>query len=242
MPAPILTIRNSRDSGRSDRAHLRREITWVPGTIRPHASLWITVQRLLVLNRPSATDFFRIFVPSSRSFAVKPNLDQIRRSSSHVSLLRMARVLHESPTCFAGSQASQYPQGVWSIFGKYMAWCPQCLAEGFHSVLFSIHGLERCPIHGNELWPTLPCDHAVAHGYLGSSLLKPGCCEQCGASFLSEPVARQVGHHSERDRRLGELSKWLHETGCWRRFKIEPPCRSKFEPGLDAVRRTVVCG
>jgi hypothetical protein len=29
---------------------------------------------------------------------------------------------------------------------------------------------------------------------------------------------------------------------CWRRFKIEPPCRSKFEPGLDAVRRTVVCG
>jgi integrase len=31
-------------------------------------------------------------------------------------------------------------------------------------------------------------------------------------------------------------------SGCWRRFKIEPPCRSKFEPGLDAVRRTVVCG
>ena len=29
---------------------------------------------------------------------------------------------------------------------------------------------------------------------------------------------------------------------CWRRFKIEPPCRSKFEPGLDAVQRTVVCG
>jgi len=29
---------------------------------------------------------------------------------------------------------------------------------------------------------------------------------------------------------------------CWRRFKIEPPCRSKFEPGQDAVRRTVVCG
>ena len=23
-------------------------------------------------------------------------------------------------------------------------------------------------------------------------------------------------------------------TGCWRRFKIEPPCRLNFEPGLMA--------
>jgi hypothetical protein len=39
---------------------------------------------------------------------------------------------------------------------------------------------------------------------------------------------------------LGLLPPIVHL--CWRRFKIEPPCRSKFEPGLDAVRRTVVCG
>lgn len=29
---------------------------------------------------------------------------------------------------------------------------------------------------------------------------------------------------------------------CWRRLNSEPPCRTKFEPGLDAVRRTSVCG
>lgn len=32
---------------------------------------------------------------------------------------------------------------------------------------------------------------------------------------------------------------WLRRTGaeeCWRRFKIEPPCRLNFEPGLLANR------
>jgi phosphatidylserine/phosphatidylglycerophosphate/cardiolipin synthase-like enzyme len=33
------------------------------------------------------------------------------------------------------------------------------------------------------------------------------------------------------------------ETGsCWRRRRSEPPCRFNIEPGLDAVRRTSVCG
>ncbi|WP_291470443.1 hypothetical protein [Acidovorax sp.] len=30
------------------------------------------------------------------------------------------------------------------------------------------------------------------------------------------------------------FSWWENERGCWRRFKIEPPCRLNFEPGLMA--------
>ena len=35
--------------------------------------------------------------------------------------------------------------------------------------------------------------------------------------------------------RIGD-SGWLpwNRAGCWRRFKIEPPCRLNFEPGLMA--------
>jgi len=29
---------------------------------------------------------------------------------------------------------------------------------------------------------------------------------------------------------------------CWCRLNSEPPCRFNIEPGLDAVRRTSVCG
>jgi len=32
----------------------------------------------------------------------------------------------------------------------------------------------------------------------------------------------------------GNRIERAQEAGCWRRFKIEPPCRLNFEPGLMA--------
>ena len=34
--------------------------------------------------------------------------------------------------------------------------------------------------------------------------------------------------------RLKPSGKWEIGLRCWRRFKIEPPCRLNFEPGLLA--------
>ena len=225
MPVPFLTIRNARDSARHDRIKMGRQVTWVPGTVQPHSSMWITVQRLLVLNRPSSEDFLRTFVRSNCRGVSRLSLDPIppilgRRTRDPISLLRVSRVLREPPACFAGSQAFQYPAGVRAIFGTYLAWCPQCLDEGFHSVLYSLFELRECPIHGLGLERALPCGHRVEHGDLGSSLRHPGHCGKCGAVFLSERAARKVDRNPGRDLRLNQLSNWLHEVGsrCW--FRI----------------------
>jgi len=44
--------------------------------------------------------------------------------------------------------------------------------------------------------------------------------------------------------RNAPLAMWLRlaSHSCWRRLNSEPPCRFNIEPGLDAVRRTSVCG
>ena len=43
---------------------------------------------------------------------------------------------------------------------------------------------------------------------------------------IAEVAAHHVGNFGLRD---------AHQLGgCWRRFKIEPPCRLNFEPGLMA--------
>ena len=51
---------------------------------------------------------------------------------------------------------------------------------------------------------------------------------------MEDPLAAVVetssrGHALARDTRLTEVGR-----ECWRRFKIEPPCRLNFEPGLMA--------
>ena len=237
-------IRNSGDSLRGEGGPPRVQITWVPGSIRPYASLWITVQRLLVLNRLSAADFRRTFVRNSAGGAAHLSLDPLTadRLADPVSLLRLSRVLREPIGCFFGSQVSQYPLQARPSFSERLVWCWQCLREGFHSVLFALRGLERCPLHGVALEPVLPCGHPVALGSIGCVLRHPGQCAWCGEVFLSAKTARQVGRHHGRDLRLRELSQWLFEVGQRSWFDLPGPVSStneRFGKPLQSWRQSL---
>lgn len=223
-------IRNSGDSLRGEGGPPRVQITWVPGSIRPYASLWITVQRLLVLNRLSAADFRRTFVRNSAGGAAHLSLDPLTadRLADPVSLLPLSRVLREPIGCFFGSQVSQYPLQARPSFSERLVWCWQCLREGFHSVLFALQGLERCPLHGVALEPVLPCGHPVALGSIGCVLRHPGQC------------VHGVTKCSCRRRRLGRLAGTMDATcacassrsGCSRSASVHGltflgPCRRR---------------
>lgn len=182
----------------------------------------MTVQRLLVLNGLGEPAFREAFVRPCDGGPRKTSLDAINRhgDANTIRLLRLRRVLREPADCFTGAQISQYPPGVWPLFGDRLVWCWQCLLEGFHSVLFSLQNLTDCPLHGAPLMPFLPCKHPVLHSNLGSTFKRPGHCQICGAVFLTERTARHVGHHHGRDLRLGQLSQWLLAVGqrCWSRI------------------------
>lgn len=237
-------IRNSGDSARGEGGPPRVQITWVPGSIRPYASLWITVQRLLVLNRLGAADFRRTFVRHSVGGATHLSLDSLTtdRFTDTVSLLRLSRVLREPISCFWGSQVSQYPLQAWPSFSDRLVWCWKCLQEGFHSALFALRGLEHCPLHGVALAPFLPCGHAIARGSIGCVPRHPGQCARCGEVFLSAKTARQVGQHHGRDLRLRQLSQWLCEVGQRSWFDLPGPVSStneRFGKPLQSWRQSL---
>jgi hypothetical protein len=62
-----------------------------------------------------------------------------------------ARVLGEPVESFRYCHTSQFSTAVGRYFGDF-AVCPQCLGEGFHSVLFSFKALRECPVHRTEFW------------------------------------------------------------------------------------------
>jgi len=57
-------------------------------------------------------------------------------------------------------------------------------------------------------------------------------------------MPKELLHHSDRGSQYTseDFPRLLLAHGCRRRFNFEPPCRSKFEPGLRAVGEAVGCG
>ena len=131
-----------------ERHSRRSRVVWHPGSTPPYSSLWITVQRFLILNQPTRCAF-------AQDFLVHPNAKHRISLDPHdtagavcpVRLHRFARALGEPLETFRHACVAQFPRAVWPFFGGFAA-CPDCLREGFHSVLFSFDGLDCCPLHG----------------------------------------------------------------------------------------------
>lgn len=215
----------------------KSRVVWHPGTIQPYSSLWITVQRLLVLNQPTPRAFMQDFlVSSSRKTLNKLSLDSngTQDSDCPLRLVRLARVLHEPIERFACSYIGQFPQTTWPLFRNFAS-CPICLSEGFHSVLFNLDGLTNCPVHHVRLRHFICCpDKKGSNGLEPSDFSAPGLCT-CGKRFLGYREARAPTVNQERDKALGEVAKWLQTIGsrCW--FGLNYP--QPYHPQTEKLTR-----
>ncbi|CAN7765167.1 hypothetical protein LJR039_007272 [Pseudorhodoferax sp. LjRoot39] len=224
-----------------------RHVTWVPGTVQPYASLWSTVQRFIVLNKPTSgrfTDDFGVLLakPSFARLTLEPEMVSFKRRGFWP--LRFSRVLREPLPHFAFSRVGQFPRGVWELFGDRLRWCPACWLDRYHSVLFSVSELDHCPIHGIELEDRLPCSHYVAHGEFGISFKSPGRCV-CGASFLDEAGASEVLPSEIRDGVMKDIADWLCCAGQKVWFRIPDPLSAvpaRFTRQLTDWQRTLNLG
>lgn len=194
-----------------------RQIAWTPHTIAPYASTWITTQRFIVLNHPSQQAFEHDFVLNDGSGKAL-SLDCAINPGRSLWLSRFCRVTGESATALRWSQVGQYPPSLQPLFGRFLVWCPACLTEAFHSVLFSLSGLQRCPVHDLPLEYRCRCGLSIPHGKLGTTFHKPGQCH-CGFVFLEPAAAREPKRNPARDAALEELTLWLEAAS--RRFWFE---------------------
>ncbi len=197
----------------------RSRVVWHPGSTPPYSSLWMTLQRFGMLNQPTRCAF-------AQDFLVHPNVSARisldlhgegagNNAASPVRLRRFSRVLREPFETFRHACVGQFPRAVWPFFGDFSA-CPDCLREGFHSVLFSFNGLDRCPVHGAPLSGRICCETLSNAVELQEKSTLFGTC-RCGAVFLSFAAARSPKDNPARDRALGEVADWLMHAGsrCW---------------------------
>ncbi|GEM_PF-2495759 len=215
--------------GRLSRDRRYRRVAWAPGSIAPYTSTWIVVQRFILLNRPSPHSFETDFVRNDAS-GMAMSLDCAIRPGRSLRLSRFCRVTGEPAGSLKWSQVGHYPASLWPLFGRFVVWCPACLAESFHSVLFSLCGLQRCPVHDVPLEYRCRCGLTIPHGKLGSPFHAPGCC-RCGRVFLEPAAARGSKPNPVRDAVLEELTQWLIGAASRFWFDLRDPWSSY--PGIE---------
>jgi len=161
-------------------------VIWYPGSTPPYSSLWITVQRFLMLNQPTRAAFAQDFLIRTGNGRKAPlvythpqqSLNEYARVDAQipVRLTRFIRVLREPAQAFRCCHVGQFQRQVREYFGDF-AVCPACLDEGFHSVLYSFEGLRTCPVHGTEL-QTLARRSTVESTLFNNALRNPfGRCQ-----------------------------------------------------------------
>lgn len=174
-------------------------LTWHSGSVLPFASLWHTLQRLMHLNAMRAKELQELLVGSWQAPSVH-RADLLfnelpygghRQRAGAVHTDQLARAMGEPAHAFEWSHLGRMPDAVRCLVGSGLRICPACAAGGYHSALFSLKALDRCPIHR--------CD------------LVSRC--RCGAPF--DPILRMVGATHAGQCRCGQTA-FFTSTTCRR--------------------------
>jgi hypothetical protein len=198
----------------------RARVIWHPGSTPAYSSLWITVQRFLMLNQPTLAAFTQDFVVSTSGSASKaPNAYLVGRDRCPIRLTRFARVLKEPLLTFCCCHISMFSPAVRPYLGDF-ALCPACLGEGFHSVLFSFAGWRECPVHHTQLWRR-SFDKNIPDLCIFNELALPQL--RCGRDCYDLPysVARSPKANPDRDQAFADIADWLMAIGT--RFWFSTP-------------------
>ena len=179
-----------------------QHLTWHPGSIRPYASLWHTVQRVAALNRlrmRELPDHLWRHPGAAESQASSAGLlfNEWRgyEGQGHgrvaVSTEVLASWLGEPAEVFAWSHLGALPPWSRQLVCSGLRHCRQCLAAGYHSALLSIRLLDACPIHGTELLEHCTCGRPFSGRISDAELSHAGHCACGRLSFFTRETCRQ---------------------------------------------------
>ena len=142
-------------------------------------------------NRPRSlvwTDWCRSYVDSSWKYLDLDEEPRVELSLAEIFYSRGIQLRFGEFARFAASDES-------------LRYCPECISDGFHSVLCQFDAIAACPRHGIPLLDFCrSCGQPTGPLSLNSELLEvPFCCGKCHA---------RLGHAAPRS-----ISRWV-ETGC----------------------------
>lgn len=165
-------------------------LTWYPGSIRPYASLWHTILRVTALNSLRTGDLPDWPTALSATGRTQRSLYPLHNATAVINTDALAISLGEAPGVFR-----------WSHFGALAPWlrlgvtpgfrlCLPCLAEGYHSALFSLQLLNTCPIHGTPLLARCRCGRPFRDSLSPSDFARAGSCACYQLSYFTPESCR----------------------------------------------------
>lgn len=212
----------------------RKRYTWRTGSIPPYSSLWITVLRFALLNRPkfaSLNSDLQGEHAASLRRVIKFDSNQPWPSHETIDVRSFSQMLGEPLEAFRWSCAGHFPLGIQRMFSRNTWICPSCIAQGFHTIIFSITCIHFCPLHGDMLTHSCPeCGESLDNRSKPNSGILPRLCH-CSYSWLSMRLARRPLPDTARDEAIGDVVRWAESVSrrCWTYL----PTRQRVEHSLQ---------
>ena len=167
---------------------LRSEYSWYASWTTGCDSIYALLCKFAWLNGLSARDVANLFVSSrcGRKGVLVQQLNLDLREPDVFDLPKIAQLCHTTELAVSAA----------FVRGKYteslaetcpdLRYCPECLERGFHSALFQLAFVPRCPIHHGAL--KRQCGHcagAIPYRLSSSLLRKPFACPHCEGCFAT---------------------------------------------------------
>jgi hypothetical protein len=194
-------------------------LTWYSGSVLPFASLWHTLHRLMSLNAMRGRELQAMLggscqKPSVRMIDLLCNesaISSVPEPVGAVDIQRLARALGEPAHVFQWSHFGRLPNALRGVATVGLRLCPVCAALGYHSALFSIRALDRCPIHRCAFIAQCRCGQPFQPVIRLREAAYPGQC-RCGqVAYFTKETCRRPTMSPDDLRPLQPVAAWMEE-------------------------------
>lgn len=184
-------------------------LTWHTGTLLPYASLWSTVHRLVYLNALTANE---IHLLGTRQHGYL-GMNSLIANYRVIDLPTLAKSLGEPLSAFNLSTLESLSLWTHQLFQvNVLRFCPECLAQGFHSIFHCLLAIFRCPIHHVTLEERCKCRRPVS-ACLNPQLFSSPCQCQCAKCHLfSRYIARRPTLDPLSAHAFDEIASWIQTS------------------------------
>lgn len=194
-------------------------MTWSVGIVSRFESDWMACHRLLALNAMDGEDLWKVLHGDKHAprYSHQIASERFRGEMQYASFLKKfaqhfhARSLEQ---CF-GKKNSELMLKV-----DFIRFCPLCLRQAFHSPIFQIASIAKCPLHMCELRTScVICGHHLGKPKFDQADFRaPMCCAACFEPFIRGPAIGRIASGPSRgakifdsvERDISILNSWQY--------------------------------
>lgn len=223
---------------------------WRDHLINRYESLWSIIHKFALWNAVQAVDIRRIFSSDTGKSIHSDiwkwgNRDDLRNLGA-LDPIKLSTSLNLNNYFISESIVSNYiKQDELKTLGcDILRFCESCLQSGYHSALYQLLFLDKCPIHKKRFKTRCPnCGDIVSYRLNKISISKPYGCSKCGVMFCTtlSNSSRKVENIiiiDEREAKIKPLVAWLLQR---RNFDtLEYVLKSDFENKFCEVKQNEI--